>query len=72
MTRPCPAGTNTASRFSSKRRNSAVTGTPSARDRSTIEEMTAPLLVSVSMRLTKERSIFSFWNEKSMRKLRLE
>ena len=41
---------------------SAMVWTPSARDRPTIVETTAPVLESVSMRLTKERSIFSFWN----------
>ena len=38
---------------------SAMVLTPSARDRPTIVETTAPELESVSMRLTKERSIFS-------------
>jgi diguanylate cyclase (GGDEF)-like protein len=41
--------------------------TPSARDSPTMVETTAPELESVSMRLTKERSIFSLPNEKSIR-----
>jgi hypothetical protein len=41
--------------------------TPKARDSPTMVDTTAPELESVSMRLTKDRSILSLPNEKSIR-----